>query len=134
MRSANLSRLDTAGISCRCWARAPTTARTMYAASVRSPPYARARRTKKPNCGCADYGTTPSSRSKCNHAAPLRHVRRNQDVVYKPRIVIPWGEPAGIGPDACVALAQSGWEADLVVAADAGLLAATADALNLPLN
>jgi len=39
--------------------------------------------------------------------------------VYKPRIVITSGEPAGIGPDACVALAQSSWEADIVVAGDA---------------
>jgi 4-hydroxythreonine-4-phosphate dehydrogenase len=54
--------------------------------------------------------------------------------VYKPRIVITSGEPAGIGPDACVALAQSPWEADIVVAADAKLLAATADALRLPLT
>ena len=53
--------------------------------------------------------------------------------VYIPRIVITSGEPAGIGPDACVALAQSDWPADIVVAADAGLLAATADALQLPL-
>jgi 4-hydroxythreonine-4-phosphate dehydrogenase len=53
--------------------------------------------------------------------------------VYKPRIVITSGEPAGIGPDACVALAQSDWEADLVVAGDADLLGATAEALKLPL-
>jgi 4-hydroxythreonine-4-phosphate dehydrogenase len=53
--------------------------------------------------------------------------------VYIPRIVITSGEPAGIGPDACVALAQSPWNADLVVAADAGLLAVAADALGLPL-
>jgi len=53
--------------------------------------------------------------------------------VYKPRIVITSGEPAGIGPDACVALAQSDWEADLVVAGDADLLGATAAALGLPL-
>jgi 4-hydroxythreonine-4-phosphate dehydrogenase len=53
--------------------------------------------------------------------------------VYKPRIVITSGEPAGIGPDACVALAQSDWEADLVVAGDADLLGATAAALKLPL-
>jgi 4-hydroxythreonine-4-phosphate dehydrogenase len=53
--------------------------------------------------------------------------------VYIPRIVITSGEPAGIGPDACVALAQSPWNADLVVAADAGLLAVTADALGVPL-
>jgi 4-hydroxythreonine-4-phosphate dehydrogenase len=53
--------------------------------------------------------------------------------VYKPRIVITSGEPAGIGPDACVALAQSDWEADLVVAGDADLLGATAAALGVPL-
>jgi 4-hydroxythreonine-4-phosphate dehydrogenase len=53
--------------------------------------------------------------------------------VYVPRIVITSGEPAGIGPDACVALAQSAWAADIVVAADAELLSATADALGLPL-
>ena len=50
-----------------------------------------------------------------------------------PRIVITSGEPAGIGPDACVALAQSAWKADLVVAGDCSLLAATAEALGLPL-
>jgi 4-hydroxythreonine-4-phosphate dehydrogenase len=54
--------------------------------------------------------------------------------VYIPRIVITSGEPAGIGPDACVALAQTDWEADIVVAADAGLLAAAAGALGLPLR
>jgi 4-hydroxythreonine-4-phosphate dehydrogenase len=54
--------------------------------------------------------------------------------VYIPRIVITSGEPAGIGPDACVALAQSAWQADIVVAADAELLAATAGALGLPLK
>jgi 4-hydroxythreonine-4-phosphate dehydrogenase len=53
--------------------------------------------------------------------------------VYIPRIVITSGEPAGIGPDACVALAQSDWPADIVVAADAGMLAATAADLQLPL-
>jgi 4-hydroxythreonine-4-phosphate dehydrogenase len=53
--------------------------------------------------------------------------------VYIPRIVITSGEPAGIGPDACVVLSQSAWDADLVVAADAGLLAATADSLGLAL-
>ena len=54
--------------------------------------------------------------------------------MYVPRIVITSGEPAGIGPDACVVLAQSDWQADLVVAADAALLAATATALELPLE
>jgi 4-hydroxythreonine-4-phosphate dehydrogenase len=54
--------------------------------------------------------------------------------VYIPRIVITSGEPAGVGPDACVTLAQTDWETDLVVAADAHLLAATAAALGLPLS
>ena len=54
--------------------------------------------------------------------------------MYVPRIIITSGEPAGIGPDACVMLAQDGWDADLVVAADADLLAATAAALRLPLK
>jgi 4-hydroxythreonine-4-phosphate dehydrogenase len=54
--------------------------------------------------------------------------------VYIPRIVITSGEPAGVGPDACVTLAQADWQADLVVAADAQLLAATAAALGLPLT
>jgi 4-hydroxythreonine-4-phosphate dehydrogenase len=54
--------------------------------------------------------------------------------VYIPRIVITSGEPAGIGPDACVALAQTAWEADIVVAADAEMLAATAASLDLPLT
>ena len=54
--------------------------------------------------------------------------------MYIPRIVITSGEPAGIGPDACVVLAQDAWDADIVVAADAGLLAATAAALALPLT
>jgi 4-hydroxythreonine-4-phosphate dehydrogenase len=54
--------------------------------------------------------------------------------VYIPRIVITSGEPAGIGPDACVSLAQRDWEADLVVAGDVELLGATAEALGLPLT
>jgi 4-hydroxythreonine-4-phosphate dehydrogenase len=39
-----------------------------------------------------------------------------------------------VGPDACVTLAQTDWEADLVVAADTDLLAATAAILGLPLS
>ena len=54
--------------------------------------------------------------------------------MYIPRIVITSGEPAGVGPDACVTLAQTDWEADLVVAADTDLLAATAAILGLPLR
>ena len=53
--------------------------------------------------------------------------------MYVPRIVITSGEPAGIGPDTCVVLAQNDWDADLVVAGDANLLAAAAQSLRLPL-
>jgi 4-hydroxythreonine-4-phosphate dehydrogenase len=54
--------------------------------------------------------------------------------VYIPRIVITSGEPAGIGPDACVALAQTPHPADLIVTADRDLLESTAQALGLPLT
>jgi 4-hydroxythreonine-4-phosphate dehydrogenase len=50
-----------------------------------------------------------------------------------PRIVITSGEPAGIGPDLCVALAATAWSADIVVAADAHLIESTAAALRHPL-
>jgi 4-hydroxythreonine-4-phosphate dehydrogenase len=54
--------------------------------------------------------------------------------VYTPRIVVTSGEPAGVGPDACVTLAQTDWEAGIVVAGDTELLNATADSLQLPLS
>jgi len=46
--------------------------------------------------------------------------------VRVPRIVVTSGEPAGIGPDACIALGRRDWPADLVIAGDAKLLARTA--------
>ena len=54
--------------------------------------------------------------------------------MWVPRIVVTSGEPAGIGPDTCVALAQLDWPADLVVAADASLMAEVAAALHVPLR
>jgi 4-hydroxythreonine-4-phosphate dehydrogenase len=51
--------------------------------------------------------------------------------VSPPRIVVTSGEPAGIGPDACVALATEPWVADLIVTGDASLLRSTAEALRL---
>jgi 4-hydroxythreonine-4-phosphate dehydrogenase len=54
--------------------------------------------------------------------------------VYKPRIVITPGEPAGIGPDCCVLLAQQPWAAELVVAGDAAVLESAARSLRLPLH
>ena len=54
--------------------------------------------------------------------------------MYVPRIVITSGEPAGVGPDTCVALAQAPCNADLVVVTDAQLLGDTAAALKMPLR
>lgn len=50
------------------------------------------------------------------------------------RLVITSGEPAGIGPDLVIQLAQHQWPMQLVVIADADLLQARAQALNLPLS
>lgn len=50
------------------------------------------------------------------------------------RIVITSGEPAGIGPDLVVQLAQQNWPIQLVVIADPDLLTARAASLNLPLD
>ena len=50
------------------------------------------------------------------------------------RVVITPGEPAGIGPDLIVQLAQRSWPVELVVCADASVLEARAKLLNLPLT
>ncbi|MCU6668075.1 4-hydroxythreonine-4-phosphate dehydrogenase PdxA [Enterobacteriaceae bacterium H4N4] len=50
------------------------------------------------------------------------------------RVVITPGEPAGIGPDLVVQLAQRSWPVELVVCADASVLEARAKQLNLPLT
>jgi 4-hydroxythreonine-4-phosphate dehydrogenase len=52
--------------------------------------------------------------------------------VRVPRIVVTSGEPAGIGPDTCVMIAQADWDADLTFAADPELIASAARALGLP--
>ena len=50
------------------------------------------------------------------------------------RVVITPGEPAGIGPDLVVQLAQRSWPVELVVCADATLLQDRANLLGLPLT
>ncbi|MBX6391851.1 MAG: 4-hydroxythreonine-4-phosphate dehydrogenase PdxA [Burkholderiales bacterium] len=47
-----------------------------------------------------------------------------------PRIAVTSGEPAGIGPDICIALAEREFEAELVVLGDQSLLAQRAARLN----
>jgi len=51
-----------------------------------------------------------------------------------PRLVITPGEPAGIGPDLLVRLAQESSAAQLIAVADPDLLSARAHALGLPLH
>ncbi|MFM0955264.1 4-hydroxythreonine-4-phosphate dehydrogenase PdxA [Yersinia enterocolitica] len=53
---------------------------------------------------------------------------------HNKRIVITSGEPAGVGPDLVIALAQQDWPVELVVCADPALLLARASQLNLPLQ
>lgn len=50
------------------------------------------------------------------------------------RVVITPGEPAGIGPDLVIQLAQRNWPLELVVCADASLLTERAKELGLPLT
>lgn len=50
------------------------------------------------------------------------------------RVVITPGEPAGVGPDLVIALAQQAWPAELVVCADPALLLERAALLQLPLT
>jgi 4-hydroxythreonine-4-phosphate dehydrogenase len=49
--------------------------------------------------------------------------------VTPPRIVITSGEPAGIGPDLCIAIAQRSWPCELVFAGDAAMFAERASRL-----
>ena len=51
-----------------------------------------------------------------------------------PRIALTSGEPAGIGPDICIRLAQTDHATDLVVFADPELLTARARQLGLPIS
>ena len=53
-------------------------------------------------------------------------------MVKTQRVVITPGEPAGIGPDLVVQLAQREWPVELVVCADATLLTDRAAMLGLP--
>lgn len=51
-----------------------------------------------------------------------------------PRLALTPGEPAGIGPDLLVMLAQSAWPAELIAVTDTQLLTRAAQRLKLPLT
>lgn len=53
---------------------------------------------------------------------------------FYPTLVLTTGEPAGIGPDICLKIAQQPLSCNLVVLADCELLLARAHQLNIPLN
>lgn len=55
-------------------------------------------------------------------------------MLSNPRVVITPGEPAGIGPDVTIQLAQRDWPVELVVCADPQLLQQRAAVLGLPLT
>ena len=50
------------------------------------------------------------------------------------RIAITPGEPAGIGPDLVIKIAQQAWPAQLVVYADTDMMQQRAEELGLPLT
>ena len=50
------------------------------------------------------------------------------------RIIVTSGEPAGVGPDLCLKIAQRDWSCDLVIAADPALLAERAQLLGMEMN
>lgn len=56
------------------------------------------------------------------------------NVTATPCIVITPGEPAGIGPDITLQIAQQSWDAKLVVICDPELLHQRAEQLNLPIT
>jgi 4-hydroxythreonine-4-phosphate dehydrogenase len=72
----------------------------------------------------------PSAKSIGAEAPPTE--AHNRSVI--PRIALTCGEPAGIGPELVVKLAQSPLDAGLVAIGNAALLADTARALALPLE
>ena len=51
-----------------------------------------------------------------------------------PRLILTAGEPAGIGPELCLAIAQSNWPAELVVCASRDLLEQYNQLLNLGIS
>ncbi|MGE0114028.1 MAG: 4-hydroxythreonine-4-phosphate dehydrogenase PdxA [Steroidobacteraceae bacterium] len=51
-----------------------------------------------------------------------------------PRIILSTGEPAGIGPDLAIAIAQQPWSCQLIVAGDRGLLQSRAEQLQIPVQ
>lgn len=50
------------------------------------------------------------------------------------RLILTSGEPAGIGPDLCIAIAARPWPCEIVIAADADMLSRRAEQLRTPIK
>src|SRR5699024_7027756 len=88
---------------------------------------ANARRRPKAGAGCRNCAPKPISISVCRGINP--------SVIETPyRLALTPGEPAGIGPDLAVRIAQTARPCELVAIADPQLLAARAKRLGLPLR
>ena len=67
----------------------------------------------KPNSGPDEFETKPSSRPRSDPGSDL--------------IVVTAGEPAGIGPEICLALADTAHAERIVIIADRDMMSARAD-------
>jgi 4-hydroxythreonine-4-phosphate dehydrogenase len=61
----------------------------------------------------------------------MKHTSNTSRSAAIPRVVLTSGEPAGVGPELCLALAARDWPCELVCLADAALLAERARPLGL---
>src|SRR5579863_10050272 len=118
-RSASLSRRSSAGTSSRCSATAASITATSSSAARRWKRSAPASRTKRPSYGCGACGTKRTSNT---NPRPL------------PRIALTSGEPAGVGPELCLALATRELPCELICLGDRTLLAARARTLGLAID
>src|SRR5262249_26346671 len=114
-KSTSRSRPSSVGISCRCSVVGVSTTPTRSSADRPSTRSAPASPTRKLSYGCGRCGTKPTSSTS----------RRT------PRIALTSGEPAGVGPELCLALAASPWPCELVCLADMTLLEERARRLDL---
>src|SRR4249919_310960 len=142
--------------SARRWLRSPTARCPSRSAAMRAgtscnaSARARARRTRAARRRCAKRSAAASSKtnttascakcaarptSKCAWPARRRGRPPTAAEMSPPRLALVPGEPAGIGPELCVRLAQQPRrDASLVAFGDGDTLAAAARALSLPLR
>src|SRR6185369_16948356 len=139
-RSPSPSGRRTAGTSCSSSAAASSTTPTSSSAAGPRKRFAKAASTKRLSCGCAGCATKRTSSTSSDRGsdgrsdfwarpsgagAPVRPLI--------PRVALTSGEPAGVGPELCLAIAREKLECQLVCLADRALLAARASVLKSPI-